>query len=141
MSSRDVSGPYGSQPGNGWDRDQRWPEHAGSRSGSHGYQNAEPRPGPGSHADTGSYAGRRRRDDGYPSQRATSERPRPRLVPNDNQARVTGERQRPARPRFEPRPADQYGPGSAVAPTSAGRPDDPDDLVPVASRSQEEQQP
>ncbi|HEX4256314.1 MAG TPA: transglycosylase domain-containing protein [Streptosporangiaceae bacterium] len=115
MSSRDVSGPDGSQPGDGWDRDQRWPEHAASRSGSRGYQNAEPRPGTGP-ANTGSYAGRRRRDDGYPSQRATGERPRPRLVPNDNQARLAGDRQRPARPRFEPRPADQYSDGYGTGP-------------------------
>jgi membrane peptidoglycan carboxypeptidase len=45
-----------------------------------------------------------------------SERPRPRLVPNDNQARLAGDRQRPARPRFEPRPADQYSDGYGTGP-------------------------
>jgi membrane peptidoglycan carboxypeptidase len=116
VSSRDVSGPYRSQPGDGWDRDQRWPEHAGSRSGSRGNQNGESRPGPGSHTNAGSYAGRRRRGDGYPPAQAASDRPRPRLVPNDNQARLAGDRQRPARPRFEPRPADQYSDGYGTGP-------------------------
>jgi membrane peptidoglycan carboxypeptidase len=40
-----------------------------------------------------------------------SERPRPRLVPHDNQPWPAGDRQRPPRPSFEPRPTDQYSDG------------------------------
>jgi membrane peptidoglycan carboxypeptidase len=46
----------------------------------------------------------------------TGDRPRPRLVPNDDQDWLADDRQRPARPRFEPRPADRYSDGYGTAP-------------------------
>ncbi|HEY0717956.1 MAG TPA: transglycosylase domain-containing protein, partial [Streptosporangiaceae bacterium] len=123
MSSRDVSGYSGSQPGDGWDRIQARPDRPGPRDAARGYR-PDPRPGAGSPADAESYAGRRRRDDGYPQQRTAGDPPRrPRLVLHEDQAQLAGERPRTAGDRYEPHraaPRPDRGPASQATQNFSG---------------------
>jgi membrane peptidoglycan carboxypeptidase len=76
VSSKNVSGSYGSQP-EGWGHSPDWSGRsaAGGRAAADGYTQASSRGG----ADP--YSGRRYRDDGYPSSGSTGTQPRPSFTP------------------------------------------------------------